>query len=53
LLAVHIGFKEAVTRALRSVTGLEQMEEEQVEIQVRKLVESIQQLQQRIAELEL
>jgi hypothetical protein len=35
------------------VTGLEQMEEDPVENQVVKLVEAIQQLQQRVAELEL
>jgi hypothetical protein len=35
------------------VTGLEQMEEDPVESQVGKLVEAIQQLQQRVAELEL
>jgi hypothetical protein len=53
LLMEQIGVKEAVTRALRSVTGLEQMEEDPVESQVGKLVEAIQQLQQRVAELEL
>lgn len=35
------------------MTGLEQMEEDPVENQVVKLVEAIQQLQQRIAEPEL
>jgi hypothetical protein len=53
LLAEKIGVKEAVTRALHSVTGLEQMEEDPVESQVGKLVEAIQQLQQRVTELEL
>jgi hypothetical protein len=33
--------------------GLEQIEEDPMESQVAKLVESIQQLQQRVAELEL
>jgi hypothetical protein len=37
-----MGVKEAVTRALHSLSGLEQMEEETIEIQVGKLVESIQ-----------
>jgi hypothetical protein len=37
----QIGVKEAITRALRFVTGLEQMEEDPVESQVGKLVESI------------
>jgi hypothetical protein len=45
--------KKQVIRELRSVTGLEQMEEDPVERQVGKLVEAIQQLQQRIVELEL
>jgi hypothetical protein len=49
----QVGVKEAVNRALLSVTGLEQMEEDPVENQVAKLVEAIQQLQQRVAELEL
>jgi hypothetical protein len=45
--------REGVTRALRSVPGLAQIEEETTEIQVGKLVESIQQLQAKVAELEL
>jgi chromosome segregation ATPase len=53
LLMEQIGVKEAVTRALRSVSGLAQMEEETTESQVGKLVEAIQQLQARVAELEL
>jgi hypothetical protein len=53
LLAEQVKVKEAVNKALRSVTGLEQMEEDPVENQVVKLAEAIQQLQQRIAELEL
>ena len=53
LLAEHIGVKEAVTRALHSVTGLEQMGEDPVESQVGKLVEAIQQIHARVAELEL
>jgi hypothetical protein len=53
LLAEQIGIREAVNRALRSVSGLAQMEEETTESQVGKLVEAIQQLQARVAELEL
>jgi hypothetical protein len=48
-----MGVKEAVTRALRSVSGLAQIEEDTVESQVEKLVEAIQQLQARVVELEL
>jgi chromosome segregation ATPase len=53
LLMEQIGVREAVTRALRSMSGLAQMEEETTESQVGKLVEAIQQLQARVAELEL
>jgi chromosome segregation ATPase len=53
LLTEKMGVKEAVTRALRSVSGLTQIEEDTVESQVEKLVEAIQQLQARVAELEL
>jgi DNA primase len=53
LLMEQVGVKEAVSRALRSVTGLEKKEEDPVEHQVAQLVEAIQQLQQRIADLEL
>jgi hypothetical protein len=49
----QIGVREVVTRALHSVPGLEQMEEETTESQVGKLIEAIQQLQERVAELEL
>jgi hypothetical protein len=49
----QIGVKEVVTRALRSVKGLEHMEEDPVESQVGKPVESIQHLQERVEELEL
>jgi len=48
-----IGVREAVTRALHSMPGLTQMEEETPKSQVGKLVEAIQQLQARVAELEL
>jgi chromosome segregation ATPase len=53
LLAEQLEVKEAVNRALRSVTGLEPKAEDRVEHQVEQLVEAIQQLQQRIADLEL
>jgi trimethylamine:corrinoid methyltransferase-like protein len=53
LLAEKTAIKEAVTKALRSVSGLAQEEEESTEIQVGKLVEAIQQLQARVTELEL
>jgi hypothetical protein len=53
LLAEQIGIKEAVTRALRSMSGLAQMEEETIESQVGKIIESIHQLQARVAKLEL
>jgi hypothetical protein len=45
--------KESVARALISMLGLAHMEEEIVESQVGKLVEAIQQLQARVAKLEL
>jgi N-methylhydantoinase B/oxoprolinase/acetone carboxylase alpha subunit len=48
-----MGVKEAITRALCSVTGLEKMEEDLVENQVGRLSKGIQQLQKRIAELKL
>jgi N-dimethylarginine dimethylaminohydrolase len=48
-----MGVKEAFNRALRSVSGLTQIEEEKVVSQVEKLVEAIQRLQARVAELEL
>jgi chromosome segregation ATPase len=53
LLMEQVGVKEAVNRALRSVMGLEKKEEDPVEHQVAQLAEAIQQLQQRIADLEL
>jgi hypothetical protein len=43
-----IEIEEAVNRAFRSMTGVEQKEEEPLEHQVMKLVEVIQQLQQRV-----
>jgi hypothetical protein len=46
LLAGQLEVKEAVNRALRSVTGLEPQAEDRVEHQVEQLVEAIQQLQQ-------
>jgi hypothetical protein len=50
-LIEKIGVREAVTRALRSMPGLAQMEEETIEIQVGKLLEAIQQLQAIVEEL--
>jgi chaperonin cofactor prefoldin len=52
LLTKHMGVKEVVTRELRSVLGLTQIEEETVESQVENLNEAIQQLQARVEELE-
>jgi hypothetical protein len=52
-LAEQLEVKEAVNRALLSVTGLELQEEDRVTHQVEHLVEAIQQLQQRITDLEL
>jgi hypothetical protein len=51
LLAEQIGVKEAVTRELLSVTGLESNGRRPSGNPSRKLVEAIQQLQQRIEEL--
>jgi hypothetical protein len=48
-----MGVKEAITRALFSVLGLAHIEEDTMESQVEKLVEAIQQLQARVAEMEL
>jgi predicted nucleic acid-binding Zn-ribbon protein len=53
MLAKQVGVKQAVNGALCSVTGLEKKVKDQVENQVVQLVEAIQQLQQRIADLEL
>jgi chromosome segregation ATPase len=53
LLAEQLEVKEAVSRALRSVTVLEIKAEDRVTQQVEKLTEAIQQLQQHIADLEL
>jgi hypothetical protein len=49
----QIGIEELVNRAFRSVSGLEQKAKEPIERQVMKLAEVIQQLQQRVVELEL
>jgi len=49
----QIGIEEAVNRSFHSVTGLEQKEKEPIECQVMKLAEVIQQLQQRVVDLEL
>jgi hypothetical protein len=53
LLTEKLRVKEAVNRALHSMTGLEKKVEEPVEHQVAQLAEAIQQLQQRITDLEL
>jgi hypothetical protein len=53
LLAEQLEVKEAVNRALHSMTGLEPWEKDRVTYQVEQLVEVIQQLQQQIADLEL
>jgi hypothetical protein len=53
LLAEQLEVKEAVNRALRSVTIIEVKAEDQVTKQVAQLEEVIQQLQQCIADLEL
>jgi hypothetical protein len=52
-IAEQIGVREAVTRELCSMPGLAQMEEDPTKSQVGKLIEAIQQLQARVAELEL
>jgi hypothetical protein len=53
LLAEKLEVKEAVNKALRSVTVLEIKAEDQITQQVDQLAEAIQQLQQHIADLEL
>jgi hypothetical protein len=53
LLTEKVGVKEVVSRALCSVTGLEKKLEDPVEHQVAQLVEAIQQIQQKIVDLEL
>jgi hypothetical protein len=53
LLAEKTVVKEVVSRALCSVLGLAQEEHEAVEVQVMKLDEAIQQLQERVMELEI
>jgi hypothetical protein len=47
------GVKESVNIELLSITSLEHKEEEPVEHQVAQLAEAIQQLPQRIIDLEL
>ena len=53
LLAKQIGIEEAVNKSFCSMNGLEQKAEEPIERQVMKLAKVIQQLQQRVVELEL
>jgi hypothetical protein len=50
-LTKKIEVKEAITRELRSLMGLEKMKEHTMESQESNLVEAIQQLQQRVVEL--
>jgi hypothetical protein len=45
--------KEVVNNACLSVLGLAQEEQDSVEVQVAKLIETIQQLQARITELDI
>ena len=52
-LVEQVRVKEVVNKALLSVMDLDQKEEEPVEHQVALLAETIQQLQQRITDLEL
>jgi hypothetical protein len=49
LLAEQVRVKEAFNKEIHSVTSLEKMEEDLVVNKFVKLVESIQQLQQRVA----
>jgi hypothetical protein len=53
LLAEQVRVKEAVNSALLSMTVLEKMKEDLVVNQVVNLAKAIQQLQQRVTELEL
>jgi hypothetical protein len=53
LLTKKIKMEEAVNRAFHSITSLEQKREEPFECQVMNLIEVLQQLQQRVMELEL
>jgi hypothetical protein len=53
LLTEQLEVKEEVNRALHSMTGLGPNEEDRVEHQVEQLTEAIEQLQQRITNLEL
>jgi len=52
LLTKQDMFKEVVSKSCHSMLGLAQEEKELVEAQVVKLVETLQQLQARIIELE-
>jgi hypothetical protein len=53
LLIEKIVVKEVVSRELHSVSGLAQEEHEAVKVQVMKLAEAIQQLQERVMKLEI
>jgi DNA-binding transcriptional MerR regulator len=52
LLEEQVVVKEVVSKACHPLSGLAQEEQESVEAQVKKLAETIQQLQARITELE-
>jgi len=52
LLTERAMVKEAVSKACHSVPGLAQEEQDPVEVQIVKLVETLQQFQTRITELE-
>jgi vacuolar-type H+-ATPase subunit D/Vma8 len=49
----QIRIEEAVNRSFLSMTGLEQKAEDRIEHQVMTLAEVIQQIQQRVMDLEL
>jgi aspartate-semialdehyde dehydrogenase len=53
LLAKQARIKEVVNKAFLSVTGLEQKAKEPLYCQVMNIAEVIQQLQQRVVDLEL
>jgi hypothetical protein len=52
-IAKQLEVKEAVNRALLSMTGLEPQAKDRVTRQVEHIIEAVQQLQQRIIDLEL
>jgi hypothetical protein len=52
-LAKQIGIEEEVNRAFLSMTGFEQKAKDPIEHQVMMLAEVVEQLQQRVVDLEL